>query len=341
MRLAFLCPLPPPPPGSPTTARTCWPSSPGGTRSTPSTRSRRSTRPAVGVTARHGGRLPPPPPRAPLRPRRLPDGQRARPRVPVRPAAARARPARPPRPRAPPLAGAHVPRLAGGARLRARPLERRACGRRPAPRSRPTRDELAYAIPGAGRPARGGAPRDHGRRSCPTPTRSSGSPSRPRASSPCTTTSWRRRSGTRCRRREVVRIPMAAQGASTSPKRTCPHCGPGCGIRPDDFVVGSFGLLTREKRVETVARAVARAAAAPSRACACCSSGPCRTAIAWRSTLARLGVAGADRDHGTRAARGAARVHGSRRPRRPPALPHRARDLRRAAARAGPGAARS
>jgi glycosyltransferase involved in cell wall biosynthesis len=33
------------------------------------------------------------------------------------------------------------------------------------------------------------------------------------------------------------------------------------GIAPDDFVVGSFGLLTREKRIDTVARAVARAQA--------------------------------------------------------------------------------
>jgi len=33
------------------------------------------------------------------------------------------------------------------------------------------------------------------------------------------------------------------------------------GISPEEFVVGTFGLLTREKRVETVARAVARAAA--------------------------------------------------------------------------------
>lgn len=34
------------------------------------------------------------------------------------------------------------------------------------------------------------------------------------------------------------------------------------GIAPDDFVAGTFGLLTREKRVETIARAVARAGAA-------------------------------------------------------------------------------
>lgn len=34
------------------------------------------------------------------------------------------------------------------------------------------------------------------------------------------------------------------------------------GLDPDDFVVGCFGLMTREKRIETVARAVARAAVA-------------------------------------------------------------------------------
>jgi glycosyltransferase involved in cell wall biosynthesis len=33
------------------------------------------------------------------------------------------------------------------------------------------------------------------------------------------------------------------------------------GFSPEDLVVGSFGLLTREKRIETVARAIARAAA--------------------------------------------------------------------------------
>ncbi len=34
------------------------------------------------------------------------------------------------------------------------------------------------------------------------------------------------------------------------------------GLDPEDFVVGCFGLMTREKRIETVARAVARAAVA-------------------------------------------------------------------------------
>lgn len=59
---------------------------------------------------------------------------------------------------------------------------------------------------------------------------------------------------------EVVRIPMAAEAVDVDAAGVAAlrdrH-----GIRPDDFVVGSFGLVTREKRVETIARAVARAAA--------------------------------------------------------------------------------
>jgi glycosyltransferase involved in cell wall biosynthesis len=49
------------------------------------------------------------------------------------------------------------------------------------------------------------------------------------------------------------RMPVAAGEAAA--------CRQALGIRDDELVVGCFGLLTREKRVETVARAVARAAA--------------------------------------------------------------------------------
>jgi glycosyltransferase involved in cell wall biosynthesis len=63
---------------------------------------------------------------------------------------------------------------------------------------------------------------------------------------------------------EVARIQMAAEAAPIDEQRVAAlrarH-----GIGPDDFVVGSFGLVTREKRVETIARAVARAAAHVSR----------------------------------------------------------------------------
>jgi glycosyltransferase involved in cell wall biosynthesis len=59
---------------------------------------------------------------------------------------------------------------------------------------------------------------------------------------------------------EVVRIPMAAEAVAVSNDAVMAlrarH-----GLAADDFVVGSFGLVTREKRVETIARAVARAAA--------------------------------------------------------------------------------
>src|SRR6185295_17977336 len=57
---------------------------------------------------------------------------------------------------------------------------------------------------------------------------------------------------------EVVRIPMAAERLAVDDAAVAAvrarH-----GIRPGDFVVGSFGLVTREKRFDTVARAVARA----------------------------------------------------------------------------------
>ena len=65
------------------------------------------------------------------------------------------------------------------------------------------------------------------------------------------------------------------------------------GFAPGDFVVGSFGLLTREKQIETLARAVARAAVhLPN--CVCCSrarpgcAGPRRTcSSAWACAAAR------------------------------------------------------
>jgi glycosyltransferase involved in cell wall biosynthesis len=58
----------------------------------------------------------------------------------------------------------------------------------------------------------------------------------------------------------VVRIPMAAEEVAVSTE-TVAGIRARHGIAPDDFVVGSFGLVTREKRVETIARAVARASA--------------------------------------------------------------------------------
>jgi len=57
----------------------------------------------------------------------------------------------------------------------------------------------------------------------------------------------------------VVRIPHQAP-AVTIPPETIATLRARHGLDASDFVVGVFGLLTREKRVETVARAVARAA---------------------------------------------------------------------------------
>jgi glycosyltransferase involved in cell wall biosynthesis len=59
-------------------------------------------------------------------------------------------------------------------------------------------------------------------------------------------------------RAEVVRIPMAVEGVAVPP-RAVSELRSRLGIPPSAFVVGCFGHLTREKQIETVARAVARA----------------------------------------------------------------------------------
>ena len=62
------------------------------------------------------------------------------------------------------------------------------------------------------------------------------------------------------------------------------------GLAPDDLVVGCFGLMTREKRIETVARAVARAAGAVPRL-RLLLAGPVPHERALRALLERRGVA--------------------------------------------------
>jgi glycosyltransferase involved in cell wall biosynthesis len=63
------------------------------------------------------------------------------------------------------------------------------------------------------------------------------------------------------------------------------------GFQPDELVVGSFGLLTREKRIETVARAVARAAVALPRL-RLLLAGPVPDNAALDRLLERTGVRG-------------------------------------------------
>jgi glycosyltransferase involved in cell wall biosynthesis len=58
---------------------------------------------------------------------------------------------------------------------------------------------------------------------------------------------------------DVVRIPMPMAPLPVAPAAV-EALRRQYGIAADDFVVGAFGLVTREKRIETVARAVARAA---------------------------------------------------------------------------------
>jgi glycosyltransferase involved in cell wall biosynthesis len=60
---------------------------------------------------------------------------------------------------------------------------------------------------------------------------------------------------------EVVRVPMmAAEAAVSDGERAALRARLGLG--PEDLVIGSYGLLTREKRIDTVIRAAERAAAA-------------------------------------------------------------------------------
>lgn len=58
---------------------------------------------------------------------------------------------------------------------------------------------------------------------------------------------------------EVALIPMAATATPVLPE-AIGSLRERLGLRPGDFVVGSFGLLTSEKGIDTLARAVARAA---------------------------------------------------------------------------------
>jgi glycosyltransferase involved in cell wall biosynthesis len=86
----------------------------------------------------------------------------------------------------------------------------------------------------------------------------------------------------------VTRIPMAAgrvpvAGHAVSALRTK------LGLGPDDFVVGCFGLLTREKQVDTVARAVARVASSLPRV-RLLLVGPLPDRERLENHLARLGV---------------------------------------------------
>jgi glycosyltransferase involved in cell wall biosynthesis len=60
---------------------------------------------------------------------------------------------------------------------------------------------------------------------------------------------------------EVMRIPMPVEPLPVDPAQAR-ALRARYGIGDGDFVVGAFGLVTREKRIDTVARAVARAAAA-------------------------------------------------------------------------------
>jgi glycosyltransferase involved in cell wall biosynthesis len=87
----------------------------------------------------------------------------------------------------------------------------------------------------------------------------------------------------------VVRIPMAA-GRVDVPDAEVSALRNRLGLRPDDFVVACFGLLTPEKQIDSVARAVARSSSALPRV-RLLLVGPVPARERLEKHLARLGVA--------------------------------------------------
>ncbi len=87
---------------------------------------------------------------------------------------------------------------------------------------------------------------------------------------------------------EVVRLPMMAERIAVLPSEVA-ALRARLGIAPHELVVGSFGLLTGEKQIETVARAVARAAATLPQI-RLLQVGPVPDPAALDRRLARLGV---------------------------------------------------
>jgi glycosyltransferase involved in cell wall biosynthesis len=86
----------------------------------------------------------------------------------------------------------------------------------------------------------------------------------------------------------AVRIPMAVAARSVGAYPVA-SLRARFGLGPDDVVVGAFGLLTREKQIETVARAVARAASIMPRL-RLLLVGPSPDALALDDMLRRVGV---------------------------------------------------
>jgi glycosyltransferase involved in cell wall biosynthesis len=87
---------------------------------------------------------------------------------------------------------------------------------------------------------------------------------------------------------EVVRIPMAAEAVHVE-LAALAELRVRLGIAPGAFVVGCFGLLTREKRIATVARALARSAEALPDV-RLLLVGPVPERAALEELLARLGI---------------------------------------------------
>jgi len=91
-----------------------------------------------------------------------------------------------------------------------------------------------------------------------------------------------------CPDAEVVEIPMAASRVEVAPEAVA-ALRARLGLAPDEIVVGSFGLLTGEKRLAALARAVARASTHFPRL-RLLLAGPASDEAALRALLTRFGV---------------------------------------------------
>ena len=174
---------------------------------------------------------------------------------------------------------------------------------------------------------------------CPTPTRSSASPSRPRAPCWSTARSRPRPCARRCRGAVVERVPQPASPSTATPARRCASLRRAARLRARRRGGRRASACSPARSASTRSRAAVSRAATHDPGCACCSPARFPTARRSSSGSRRSACASAQWSPAACHIERAAHAHRRGRHRGAPALADRARDLGGAAARAGAGTA--